>query len=101
MSWENIHVDDYGWVGKLRIVQDSVAVDISTYTTTEFVFRTPSGEEVTVTAEFSDNGSDGYLEYTIAEEVIDEVGQWQVKAVVSKTGSELTSNWHRFSVEAR
>ena len=101
MSWNNIHVDDYGWVGKLRIVQDGVAVDISSYTTRTFIFTPPDEEEVEKTATFTTTGTDGYLQYTAEAAFYDTVGVWKVRALVEKTGSELTSATLYFYVKAR
>ena len=101
MTWENIHVDDYGWAGKLRIVQDGVAVDISSYTTRQFIFRKPDGTEVTKAATFVSNGQDGYLQYVAEDGVFDSEGKWRVNAFLAKTNSELTSGTLKFDVEAR
>lgn len=100
-TWTNIHEDDYGWIGKLRIVQDTVVQDISTYTTRQFIFRKPSGTVVTKTATFTTDGADGYLQYTMESGVVDEVGGWQVQARISKTGAALTSARLKFEVVSR
>jgi len=102
MSWQNIQVDDYGWVGKLTVKQDGSAVDISSYTTKQFLFESPSGVDADpVTADFDSDGTDGILKYTIADGDIDEAGVWKVSARISKTGVELTTEPLRFLVEAR
>lgn len=101
MSWNNIHVDDFGWVGKLRIVQDGVAVDISSYTTRTFIFTPPDDVEVEKTAVFSVNGVDGYLQYTAEAAFFATTGTWRVRALVQKTGVELTSATLAFYVKAR
>lgn len=99
--WTNIHKDDYGWTGKLRIVQDAVAQNISTYTTRQFIFRKPSGTTVAKTATFVTDGADGVLQYTVESGLVDEVGTWQVQARISKSGAVLTSAPIYFSVSAR
>lgn len=101
MSWTNIHKDDFGWVGKLRIVQDLIAQNISTYTTRQFIFRKPSGAIATKTATFVTDGVDGVLQYTVESGLIDEVGGWQVQARISKAGVVLTSAPIYFNVSAR
>lgn len=100
-GWTGIHVDDWGWSGRLRIVQDGVAVDISGYTTRQFVFRKPGGVEVTKTVSFLTDGEDAWLAYTVENGLIDTVGYWRVWAIVANVGSELTSNPVRFRVESR
>lgn len=101
MAWDNIHDDDFGWVGKLRIVQDEVAVDISSYTTLRFIFRKPDGTEITKSVAFDTDGTDGYLAYTVEDGLIDTAGRWRVWAQVLKTGVELTSGTVRFDVFSR
>lgn len=101
MAFTNIHVDDFGWLAQLTIVQDGAAVDISSYTTRQFFFRKPDATEVTKTAVFDSDGTDGVLNYTVEDGLIDATGHWRVWAVLSKTGAELTSDAVRFYVAAR
>ena len=99
--WDDITVDDYGWVGKLRLVQDATPVDISSYTTRQFIFKSPVGTVTTKAATFDDDGTDGILKYTVADGDIDRSGSWRVQARISKTGVELTSDPLHFQVEDR
>ena len=101
MSWENIHVDDFGWVGRLTLQQDGSARDISSYTTREFIFRDPDGTETTKTASFDSDGTDGKLKYTILTGEVDSVGSWYVQARIAKAGAELTADRLGFAVKAR
>lgn len=95
-GFTDIHVDDYGWLAQLVVTQDGTAVDISAYTTCQFVFRKPDGTTVTKTATFDDDGTDGVLNYTVESGLIDVPGRWRVWAVIAKTGAELTSDPVRF-----
>lgn len=101
MSWENIQVDDFGWVGKLTLKQDGSARDVSTYTTKQFIFRDPDGTATTKTADFDTDGSDGILKYTTVDGDIDAAGNWKVAARIKKANVELTSEDHGFPVAAR
>ena len=101
MSWDNIHVGDYGWVGTLQVVQDDTPVDISSYTTLKYVFRKPDGTQVEKTAVFDDDGTDGTLAYTAEDGVFDTAGEWRVRVQMAKTGVELTSHAIRFRVLER
>jgi hypothetical protein len=101
MSWEDIQVDDYGWVGKLTVQEDGSALDISSYTTKQFILTDPDGTATAKTAIFDSDGSDGILKYTILDGDIDAAGKWYVQARVAKTGTELTSEAHAFYVAAR
>ena len=99
--WSEITSGDFGWVGKLRMVQDGTAVDISAYTTRQFIFKSPIGAVTTKTATFDDDGTDGILKYTVADGDIDRAGSWRVQARIAKTGVELTSDPLHFQVEDR
>lgn len=101
MSWENIQAEDFGWVGKLTIVQDGVAVDISSYTTRQFIFTDPTGTITTKTATFDTDGVDGVLKYTILDNEVNTAGYWYVQARIIKSGVELTSDPLRFFVSER
>ena len=101
MAWEDIHVDDYGWVGKLTLQQDGTAVDISSYTAWVYILKDPNGETSSKVVAFDTDGTDGTLAYTILDGDIDSVGNWYVQARISKADAELTSEWVRFSVQAR
>lgn len=99
MSWDNIHVDDYGWTGRLRIVQDGNPVDISSYTGLTFLYTKPGASTpVEKTASFDVDGVDGWLKYLHEEGFIDTTGEWSVFARVTKTGKRLTSRVRTFIV---
>jgi hypothetical protein len=99
--WNDIYASDYGWTGKLRMVQDGAAVDISSYTTRQFIFRSPSGTLKTKTAAFDTDGTDGVLKYVVESGVIDASGRWIVQVRISKTNVELTSQELPFFVYSR
>lgn len=97
-TWTDIHVGDYGSVGRLTVTEDGTAVDISSFTTLQFVFRGPDGEQTTKTAAFDTNGVNGVLAYTIEDGLFDEAGAWAVRAKASKTGVSVSSDWIEFDV---
>lgn len=99
MAWEYITSGDYGFVGKLTVVQDNVVQDISSYTTLQYILTSPHGISSTVTAAFDTDGTDGVLAYTFQDGDIDDDGEWRVRARLSKTGARLTSEEHTFRVE--
>lgn len=100
MAWDDITAGDFGWDARLLVRQDGVALDISSYTTRQYLLRDPSGNEATVTAAFATDGTDGLLSYTVADGDIDEPGRWTVRARISKSGALLTSGEHVFWVGA-
>lgn len=101
MSWQNIHVNDYGWTGRLRLVQDKVVQDVSSYTTRQFIFKPPTGSVKVKTATFDTDGVNGVLKYVVESGVIDQVGEWKVQARIAKSGAEITSDEIAFMVQPR
>ena len=101
MAWEDIHTDDYGWVGKLTLKQDGTAVDISSYTTWVYILKDPAGTTASKVAAFATDGTNGVLAYTILTGDIDSVGSWEVQARISKVGAQITSEPHTFLVADR
>lgn len=101
-TWVNIHVDDYGWVGKLRVVQDGIVIPIQTFTDLKFFYIRPGETEaVEKTASFDTDGADGVLKYIHEDGFIDTVGNWKVWYQVAKTGAEHTGNPLTFYVAER
>lgn len=99
--WDYITVEDYGMVGKITIKQNGSVLNISTYTTKQFIFLKPSGTTLTVTADFDTDGSNGILKYTFLAGNINEAGQWKVQARIAKTGIEISSEAIPFVVKER
>jgi hypothetical protein len=96
--FSEIHANDYGYLMKLTIVQNGVAVDISSYTTRKYLLTDPGGTVAEKTVAFDDDGLDGVLTYTVQAADIDEGGSWKVQARLEKTGVRLTSQHHTFHV---
>lgn len=101
MAWTDINAGDHGWVAKLRIVEDGGPVDLSSFTTRQMIFRSPTGATVTKVASFDSNGQDGLLRYVVQSGDIAVPGLWHVQARVAKTGAEITSAALPFEVEER
>ena len=85
---EDLHIGDIGTVIKVT-VQDKdancvlTALDVSTATTREFIFKKPSGDKLTVTATFTTDGTDGQIEYTTVDGDLDEVGEWKIQVYIA------------------
>lgn len=100
-DWQSIHVRDYGYDCRLRLVKRGVAQDVAQYTTKQLIFRSPSGQVLTKSATFATDGSDGVIAYTVEPNVITEVGDWSVQARISNDAAELTSARLIFEVRER
>ena len=98
-SEAEIHVGDVGTRFELTLEDgDGNAVDISSATTLQLVFRKPDGTVLEVTATLSGAGTDGKLYYDSVDGDIDLAGQWRVQAYVLMTGFEGHSGEKLFTV---
>lgn len=85
---------DVGTVFKVTVLdEDGTAVDLSSATTKEIIFRDPTGAVTTQTASFFTTGTDGIITYTTqATTDIDVAGAWQLQAHVEYDTNDLRSN---------
>lgn len=89
-----------GVVIQVTILEDGVAVDVSTVTTKQIIFRKPDGPAVTKTASFVNSGTDGKLKYTTIAGDLNESGLWDVQGyVVFAGGFDGRSDITQFEVE--
>ncbi len=93
---EEVHLGDIGTIFRATIndctetngVATQTAIDISSATTLELIFKSPKGVVKTFTAGFTTDGSDGQIQYTTILGDLDEVGNWKIQAyIVLPTGS--------------
>jgi len=98
MSCE-IHKNDTGTVLQTKIVDcsDNV-IDISSATTKTIILKKPSGSSLEKAANFTTDGTDGYLSYTTQSDDLDEVGTWKIQAYVVTSGGAWKSNFKSFKV---
>lgn len=88
MAHADIRVGDIGTLFQLTIV-DKVekAVNISAATTLEIRFHKPDSTSVDKTATFSNDGTDGLIEYSTVAGDLDMAGKWRIQArIVTPVG---------------
>ncbi|MCA9366853.1 hypothetical protein KC887_01145 [Candidatus Kaiserbacteria bacterium] len=101
MSLDGIVAGDYGQVMEITFidVDTDAATNISAYTSSQQIILTdPDGNEATKTAAFKTDGSDGIIEYTLADGDIDAGGNWFARGVVTSASAKLSSEEIRFLV---
>ncbi len=99
---ENIHVGDIGTVFEITIVDDNdAAIDISTATTLQIIFKKPNNRgTLTKTATFTNSGTDGKLEYATISGDLDTAGLWYIQGKVVEATYTNSSEIDSFLVEA-
>ena len=90
MAADEIHYNDVGLQFTITIQDGDTAVDISTATTKQLIFTKPSGDQLTKTASFVTDGTDGVIKYLTIADDLDEVGNWQLQGYVVIG----TYSWH-------
>jgi hypothetical protein len=98
MAKQEVHLNDVGTVFELTIKEGSTIVDVSTTTAKQIKFLKPSGEVLTKTASFTTDGTDGKIKYASIAGDLDEVGPWEIQAVVTFASGEWNSNTSQFDV---
>ena len=93
-----IHVGDIGTVFEVTIQDDGVAVNISSATTKEIIFRKPDKTLLTKAANFSTDGTDGKIRSTTVSGDLNAAGVWSIQAHVILPGGDWKSSISEFSV---
>ena len=87
-----VHQNDIGTIFRVTISDGDDAVDVSSLTTQELIFRKPDGTTETQTSSFYTDGTDGVIQYTSVSGDLDTVGQWKIQAnIVMPTGTWRSS----------
>ena len=99
MPANEIHRNDIGTVFKVTIQDSTTAVDISTATTKQMVFKKPSGSKLTKDANFLTDGTDGVITYTTVDGDLGEEGMWKLQGyIVLSGGNTFYTDIHTFKI---
>ncbi len=101
-SEEEVHYNDIG-TEFLVTIKDCVSgtptvLDVSSATTKELTFKSPSGVSATKSAVLATDGSDGKIKYTTVDGDLDEVGTWRIQAKIGIGGGVFRSDVGSFKV---
>ena len=91
----NLHKDDYGCILRLLVVDsDGDAVNLKETESTYILLYKPDDTSLTKDATFTTDGSDGKIQYTVKEKVLDIVGTWSIQGyIVFKEKRLLRKIW--------
>jgi hypothetical protein len=101
MAANEIHKGDNGTILEVTVKDGASAVDISSATIKDFIFRkpAPNSEVVLQSGVFTNDGTDGLLRFTVATSgFLDTVGKWDIQVFVSITGCTCKSDIGSFTV---
>tara|TARA_B110000495_G_C22882824_1_gene514861 strand:- start:465 stop:794 length:330 start_codon:yes stop_codon:yes gene_type:complete len=101
-SEEEVHLNDIGTVFLVTVndcvAGTSAALDVSTASTLELVFKSPSGSASTKTASLNTDGTDGKIYYTTVDGDINQIGTWRIQAKIGIGGGTFRSDVGSFKV---
>lgn len=91
MGAEEIHEGDIGTVFQFTFKDNGTAIDISTLTTREIIFKKPDKTKLVKTPSLVTDGTDGLVTYTIASGDINQIGMWSAQGRLALSN---TQNWY-------
>jgi len=100
---EQAQFNDIGTVFRVTVYDTtktgtSVIANISDATVLNIYFRRPDGTSFTRTATFTDDGTDGQIQYTTVDGDLNQVGTWAIQAYVSTPSGSWRTNTANFRV---
>ena len=98
MAANEIHINDVGTQFLVTVTDGTSAVDISSATTKQLIFKKPSGTKLTKTASFITDGTDGKIKYNVAADDLDEAGSYKLQGKVIISDGTFYTDIHTFKV---
>lgn len=96
---DEVHLNDVGTIFRMTLVDsDGAAIDLSSTTQKQLIFKKPSGATLTKTAVFYTDGTDGKIQYTSQAGDLNELGEWQWQAYIVNPVGSWRSNIDKFRV---
>lgn len=96
----DLRQNDSGVILRLTVTENAVPVDVSASVNT-IVFNRPKGDPLVRDAVFTDDGTDGRIEYTLQPGDLSQRGAWSIQArCVFLSGLDVRSAGLRLNVEA-
>src|SRR3990167_532392 len=94
-----IHKGDVGTKFLSTIQDNDVIVDISGAISKQLLFQKPDGTNITQTALFDTNGTDGKIYYTTASGDLNVIGRWSIQSKIVLAGGTWISDRYKFQVQ--
>lgn len=101
---EQAQVNDIGTIFRATIYDttstgSNVIADISDASILKFIFRKPDGTTFERSANFTNDGTDGLIEYTTVNGDLSQAGSWMLQAYVQTTSGKWRTNTVCFKVQ--
>lgn len=86
-----VYLGDFGTVIEVTVKSGGTAVSLAGAKSKKFLFRSPTGKVYERDAEFSTDGYDGKLRYTVPRGFLNERGVWRALTVTETPVARYTS----------
>lgn len=96
MAIPDVHKNDLGTRFQITVTEAGVAVDISSATLIQLIFRKPDGTIITKTAVFVNTGTDGKMEYVTQAAFLVDPGRWSLQGAVTFSASQ---SWRTLAID--
>ncbi len=94
----SVRVNDTGTRFELTIVENDVAVDISSATMKTIKFQKPDNVILSKTADFTTDGTDGKIDYVSITNDIDVKGEWKIQGYIEIPSGKFHTSMSSFGV---
>tara|TARA_R110000824_G_scaffold249238_1_gene438244 strand:- start:2888 stop:3196 length:309 start_codon:yes stop_codon:yes gene_type:complete len=98
MAANEIHINDVGTKFLVTVTDGDSAVDISSASTKQLIFKKPSGAKLTKATSFVADGTDGKMQYSVAADDLDEAGSYKLQGKVIISDGTFYTDIHTFKV---
>jgi hypothetical protein len=98
MAANEIHMNDVGTKFLVTVTDGTTAVDISSATTKQLIFQKPSGTKLTKATVFTNDGTDGKMQYSVVADDFDEAGSYKLQGKVVISDGTFYTDIHTFKV---
>lgn len=93
-----VQKNNVGTVFEYLVSNEDGAINLSTATTKQLLFRKPNGTVLTKTASFKTDGTDGYIKYVTVAGDLDTLGIWEFQSYTVIGGEEWYGEVFKFRV---
>lgn len=93
------HIGDIGTAFTIQVVdEDGQAIDLSTASLLQIIFKKPSSARLVKTATLTTDGKDGQMQYVSVDGDLDQTGGWQMQPRITIGGSTWSGSVVTFTV---
>ena len=98
MAANEIHINDVGTKFLVTVTDGATAVNISSASTKQLIFKKPSGAKLIKATSFVTDGTNGEMQYSVAADDLDEAGTYKLQGKVIISDGTFYTDIQTFKV---